>query len=453
MKRCWISGLLLVVSLLFAADVMCAAEIYWDTDATAGIQDGGGTWNTSNTLWTTDGGATRFAWNNTTNAADTAVFGAGGGTGSAAGSNGLTAGGLKVLQNYTFNTWHVNLTAGDIEVAPGVNANIAGLGVQGTAGVTKTGTGTLTFGGAKNFTGGIFLEEGTLKLSGNTSLINPANGTVTMLAGSGSADVKFDVENNAAGWNVENPFVIQSGSAGSALIEYSKASGAGSGEFSGNFTLDNDLTIQRAGSNDVIMAISGDISGAGDLTLRPSETDVLTISGDNSGHTGALNLIRASGGGSSPTVELNGTQGNSNINIENTAVEGTGTLNFNVVDDVSDLISVVGDDWHYPASIDLSGLSLVPILGGTQTQDEYEILTTSGDYASFNGVFASLVDNDPDHDFAIDYDGTDDHPDAVVLQVTTVTAASVPEPSTAFLMFVMTIVTGSIVSVRCRMKK
>jgi autotransporter-associated beta strand protein len=56
-----------------------AADITWDTTATAGIQGGAGTWNSSLFNWTTDGGATNLAWDNTANAADSALFTTGSG--------------------------------------------------------------------------------------------------------------------------------------------------------------------------------------------------------------------------------------------------------------------------------------------------------------------------------------------------------------------------------------
>ena len=60
--------------------VASAANVTWDiTPGTVGtgngtITDGPGTWDTSTGNFTTDGGATNVAWNNTTNAGDTAVF-------------------------------------------------------------------------------------------------------------------------------------------------------------------------------------------------------------------------------------------------------------------------------------------------------------------------------------------------------------------------------------------
>jgi fibronectin-binding autotransporter adhesin len=51
-----------------------SADITWDTAATAGIQGGAGTWNTSTANWTTDAGVSNIAWDNTANAADSALF-------------------------------------------------------------------------------------------------------------------------------------------------------------------------------------------------------------------------------------------------------------------------------------------------------------------------------------------------------------------------------------------
>lgn len=59
------SFLLAAGSSLLAISSASAQTTYtWDTSATAGVQGGNGTWNTSNTLWTTNAGATNVSWVN-----------------------------------------------------------------------------------------------------------------------------------------------------------------------------------------------------------------------------------------------------------------------------------------------------------------------------------------------------------------------------------------------------
>jgi hypothetical protein len=50
-----------------------AADVTWDTSAMPGITGGSGTWDTTATNWTVDGGTTNILWNNLNN--DTAIFG------------------------------------------------------------------------------------------------------------------------------------------------------------------------------------------------------------------------------------------------------------------------------------------------------------------------------------------------------------------------------------------
>src|SRR4051812_43794334 len=60
---------------LFGTHDAQAASFTWDSDGAAGVfgQDGPGNWN--NALQNFTDGISNFAWSNTTNAGDTAVFG------------------------------------------------------------------------------------------------------------------------------------------------------------------------------------------------------------------------------------------------------------------------------------------------------------------------------------------------------------------------------------------
>ena len=397
------------------------ALVYFDAVASNGqIDDGGGTWSTSNALWTTDGGASNFAWNNTTNANDTAVFGAGvaGTPGTVSGTNNLKAGSLQFLKSYTYQSWNNTLSIGEVNVATGAVATLGNLGILGSNGVTKTGSGTLTFTTLTNsgYTGGTYINDGKLRFSSNSAgnLLNPATGDIYMLDTSGAADAAIGVEGNNGNWTIPNNIIVRSGSTGSASINYQKSSTSGTGTFSGNLTLNKDLLLTKSGGNPVAVTVSGNVSGAGNLTIDQSTGGGgVTLSGNNASHAGTLSILGSTL--ANTPVSLNGTQGNSNITLNKVAAGGAGTLRYNVSGGLADLITVTNT-----ATFDLAGLTLEPVIGATPTQSEYVIINTT---AGVSNTF-TLLDTSPSYDFVIDYDGTIDNPGKVVLLLTVI-----PEPA------------------------
>jgi len=89
------SFLLAVGSSLLAVSYSHAASLTWDISAAAGVTGGTGAWNTSNTNWTTDGGATNISWTNVVGTPkDDAIFGGATGT--------VTLGEAISLRNLSF---------------------------------------------------------------------------------------------------------------------------------------------------------------------------------------------------------------------------------------------------------------------------------------------------------------------------------------------------------------
>ena len=82
-----------------------AADITWDIDPAAGVQGGTGNWNTGpDTNWTTDGGTTRTAWDNLNWFDDSALFSAGTGTVTLAGTLSLAELRLSSTASATLNS-------------------------------------------------------------------------------------------------------------------------------------------------------------------------------------------------------------------------------------------------------------------------------------------------------------------------------------------------------------
>ncbi len=159
---------------LFAAAAMIssvhAADVTWDIDPGAGVTGGAGTWNTTDSKWTTDNGTSNIAWTNANN--DTAVFG--GTVGTVALGAPITVGGLKFNAGYTLNGSSSNVltfgTPGNIFTDTGVEATISSTLLTGSTAINKTGAGGLHVlhvnGTTVTYAGAFTLSEGTLRLSG-----------------------------------------------------------------------------------------------------------------------------------------------------------------------------------------------------------------------------------------------------------------------------------------------
>ncbi len=150
-----------------------AANITWDTAATAGIQITAGTWNTSTANWTGDGGATNTTWTN----GDAATFAGDPGVASAAVtlSGTLSATGITRTGN---NAVSVNATSGNtlamngtIDVGTGSRLTLTSATGSGMTGsFNKTGAGLLEFSGLNSqhsFSGGVTLTAGTIGTTGS----------------------------------------------------------------------------------------------------------------------------------------------------------------------------------------------------------------------------------------------------------------------------------------------
>lgn len=166
-----------------------AATLTWDTDpATAGAQDGAGTWDTVATNWLNI--STNVAWNNAN--PDSAIFGNGGAGGVVTLAEPITISNLTFNAVSGANTYRISGSTLTLSAAPtnvilmtasaAIDSTIAGNGFR------KAGSGTLTLLGANTFTGAVSLSAGILVLSNGNALglaptITVPNTTKLRLAG------------------------------------------------------------------------------------------------------------------------------------------------------------------------------------------------------------------------------------------------------------------------------
>jgi autotransporter-associated beta strand protein/adhesin HecA-like repeat protein len=202
----------------------------WDnTTGNSRIDNGSGTWNSTNNTWTFNKGITDLTWRS----GATAIFGGNTGTG-AAGT--VTVSGTETVQSLVFNpsaSGNFTLTGGTITNTSGmitandtasINSTLAG-----TSGLTLTGPSIITIDAATTYTGNTTVNSGTLVLDNGI-----ANSTVVTLS---------------------TPISILSG----ATL---------SGDITGNINL------------------SGAISGPGTVNIVNAGTQSMRLYGNNSGFTG-----------------------------------------------------------------------------------------------------------------------------------------------------------------------
>ena len=202
----------------------------WDnTIGNNRIDNGSGTWNTTNQTWTFNKGITDLLWRSDA----TAIFGGNPGTG-AAGT--VTVSGTQTVQSLVFN----NSASGNFTLTGGTITNTSGLitandtatinsTLAGTSGLTLAGPSIITIAALTTYTGNTTVNSGTLVLDNGI-----ANSTVVTLS---------------------TPISILSGATLSADI-------------TGNINL------------------SGAITGPGTLNIINAGAQTLRLYGDNSGFTG-----------------------------------------------------------------------------------------------------------------------------------------------------------------------
>ena len=230
------------------------------------------------------------------------------GNGAALGSGTLTVGGAATLDNTQALALANNIALNAGLTVQGsqdltLNGNIAGAGS-----LTKNGASTLTLNGANTYTGGTYVNSGTLALGAAASLA--ATGTVTVASGA-----TFDL------------------SAGQGAQVFGTLAGAGNIKMGSN-------SLLAGGSADGIF--SGSVSGTGTLVKQGSGTQTLTGANSYTGGTlvadGTLRagsttaLVQGTGYQvlSGATLDLNGNALQaSSLSGAGTVALGAGTLTVN----------------------------------------------------------------------------------------------------------------------------
>ena len=303
------------------------------------ITGGAGTWDLSSGNWTTDGGATNFAWNNS-GPRLVGIFGGTAGGAVTLGGDITTDGIILNTTGYSFagNTLTLSGPKPTITTGNGVTAEISSP-LSGTAGLTKNGPGALTLSGTGNSLTGTFTLGGTgkivlaktsgLALGGNINLSSTAwngNNSGVVLGGDeqiadtsvltwttiGQADSFFRLN----GHTETIGGLVSTGVGGFVVIEnrgYLDTADYGTGTVIINTTGTNTYTYNGFTRD----RDGGTGGGAIALTKTGTGTQILTGGPAHSGPT------TVNGG----VLQVNGTLDNSPVTVTATGtLSGTGTL-------------------------------------------------------------------------------------------------------------------------------
>ncbi|WAC24088.1 autotransporter-associated beta strand repeat-containing protein [Blastomonas sp. SL216] len=247
--------------------------LYWDgADTTAASNavngnGGSGTWNSTTTNWTSAPGfSTSFAWGS-----QTGVFaGAAGGT--------VQVSGTQAFQQLRFETggYVLGTAAGGgalattggtsiIDVSAGLAATID-TPIQGTAGLTKAGTGTLTLGGANSYAGLTSIAAGTLALSSGG-----------VIAGAVDNAASFSNAGTVAGQVTNRASLTSTGALNGGLVNNAGATASLAGTVTG--AVSNAGTIVLTGATTGIGAL---VQTGGALDLAGFNTSIGSLAGSGS---------------------------------------------------------------------------------------------------------------------------------------------------------------------------
>lgn len=272
-----------------------AADLIWDNSAaTAGAQDGGGTFTSGGTTWVNASTLLNQAYA----AGDHLFFGNGAGTAGTVTISGTipgTVGGLTfnaaTSGSYTLTGGTLNIGASTI--TSNANASIASI-LSGSGGWTKAGAGTLTLSGSStnSVSGALNLNAGTLALSkapnSDSQLPQAITNNVTVNLGNGSAQavLRLDRSNQISDTGTVLLFSGSGATAGILRLNGNadtvgtirSTGGAGIIE-NGHATLASTLTVGNTAADSFSGVIQN--GGAGLLHFVKSSTGALTLTGVN----------------------------------------------------------------------------------------------------------------------------------------------------------------------------
>ena len=251
-----------------------AADFNWDPNGTNSAADGGlGTWDVLNASWF-DGAADQI-WANLNT--DKAIFGNTGGIVTInTGGTGVIANALSFTSTgYTLNSFSgaelLTLDGAAPSIAVGNSGDTATINaiIAGTVGFGKSGSGTLVLNGANTVTGGISVNNGTLRFNAVNSL-----GANNVTVGTGAL-----LETTLNAPTLTNGIILNGGTyryagTGTNAITALKAI---------NLTGDGTINLVNTGTNGKLLLGTAQLLSSAATTLTKTGNGMLQLSGANTG--------------------------------------------------------------------------------------------------------------------------------------------------------------------------
>ena len=231
----------------------------------------------------------------------------------------LSAGTITLADNLIIrNTSASTSTSGGINIA----SNIGGTGNITFENVSNnTGVNQIVLGGTNtsNFTGNVLVRKGAVTFNDKDHFGNQATNVITLgESGQGSATLVSSATVTGA---VINNIVVATGTTGTTVLGSISTAASGTTTYSGNVTLNGDLSLTSANPTGGNVTLSGIVSGTGALTKVDVGIARLAAVNTYTGNTtvSAGTLLLVSGGEQRFNIQ--------NANVSNKFL-GTGTVDF-----------------------------------------------------------------------------------------------------------------------------
>lgn len=329
----------LAVLVAFVSTALRGADLTWDGDTvTTGLQDGAGTWNTTDTnRWYNSTTALYQAWSNGT--PDLAIFGAASGTpGTVTLGTPITASGLRFdVAGYTLSGSTLTL-AGASAVTANSDATLSSI-LAGTAGMTKDGGGILRLGGSTSntLTGTTIVNGGSLYLSKSGTSTVAVAGNIQVNTG---GTLRWDTTNGQLAATTAITLAggaIHFNNSSPTFASYTQTSGGQVTSSANGGTVTITGTLAMSGGTVLTLNSGGQWSAQTlDLTGYTTSGNAILLASDS---TAVLTRFTIGSGGlimSGQTLALNratvaGRLGNELVLGGNVTASGTNTISYPVV--------------------------------------------------------------------------------------------------------------------------
>lgn len=281
----------------------------------------------------------------------------------------------------------------DLTVGGAGNVTLSGVVGNGSGSLTYDGTGTLTLSGgsANTFSGGFFLDSGTVELN-KTAGVDALSGAVTIGDGSGTDTLRLQANNQ-----INDSTILEFGSSGMFdLNGYNETvAGINASSSSASITLGNGTLTINSFANSSFAGVISDGAGTGSLTKTGANTLSLTGANTYDGTTtisqGVLNIRNGSALGSATGGTVVATGATLQIQNSITVTGESLTLNGTGVSGTGAMRNVLGNNvWTGPVTLasasTIASDSGTLAISGAVTNGGNTLTVTGAGNTTLNGV-------------------------------------------------------------------